>query len=62
MIARPYLRTPRHKIIATARLVQRKRHEFVSAITKGLIPADNSPLLKKKKKKISLEFDVSNDY
>ena len=59
MVARPYLRTPRHKIIHTSHLVQRKRHEFVSAIAKGLIPADSPPNLKTNKKKISIEFEVS---
>ena len=59
MVARPYLRTPRHKIIQTAHLVQRKRHELVSAIAKGLVPADTSPNLKKKHKKFSVELDVS---
>ena len=59
MIARPYLRTKRSKIIQTAHLVARKRHEFVSAIAKGLIPPDTSPTLKKKRKKFSVELDVS---
>ncbi|ELU11727.1 hypothetical protein CAPTEDRAFT_112704 [Capitella teleta] len=59
MIARPYLRTPRSKIIMTAHLVQRKRHEFVTAIAKGLVPPDTSPSLKKKRKKYSVELDVS---
>ena len=60
MIARPYLRTPRSKIIQTAHLVQRKRHEFVTAIAKGLVPPDTSPTLKKKRKKYSVELDVSD--
>ena len=60
MIARPYLRTPRHKIIQTAQLVQRKRHEFVTAIAKGLVPADTSPTQRKKRNKYSLDLDVSN--
>jgi len=49
MVARPYLRTPRTKIVQTAHLVQRKRHELVAAITKGLVPPDTSPAAKKKK-------------
>jgi len=49
MVARPYLRTPRTKIVQTAHLVQRKRHELVAAITKGLVPPDTSPATKKKK-------------
>ena len=59
MIARPYLRTPRAKIIHTAQLVQRKRYEFVTAIAKGLVPPDTSPTLRKKKRRYSLELDVS---
>ncbi|XP_064646454.1 ankyrin repeat and IBR domain-containing protein 1-like isoform X2 [Lineus longissimus] len=51
MIARPYLRTPRGRIIQTSNLVQRKRHEFVTAISKGLIPPDTSPNFRKKRRK-----------
>jgi hypothetical protein len=59
-IARPYLRTPRSKIIHTAHLVQRKRHEFVTAISKGLVPPDTSPAAnRKRKKQYSVELDVS---
>jgi len=49
MVARPYLRTPRTKIVQTAHLVQRKRHELVAAIAKGLVPPDTSPATKRKK-------------
>jgi len=49
MVARPYLRTPRTKIVQTAHLVQRKRHELVAAIAKGLVPPDTSPAARKKK-------------
>ena len=59
MIARPYLRTPRSKIIQTAHLVQRKRQEFVTAISKGLVPPDSSPNMRKRKKQYSVELDVS---
>ena len=59
MVARPYLRTPRHKIIETARLVQRKRHELLTAISKGLIPPDSSPNLRKKRNRYGTELDVS---
>ena len=59
MISRPYLRTPRSKIIQAARNVSSKRHEFLSAVAKGLIPADCSPSLKKKSKIFSVEVDVS---
>ena len=62
MIARPYLRTPRAKIIQTAHLVQRKRHEFVSAIAKGLVPPDTSPNWRKRRKKFSVELDVSGHF
>ena len=58
MISRPYLRTPRSKIIQAARDVSAKRHEFLSAVAKGLIPADCSPSLKKKSKIFTVEVDV----
>jgi len=35
--------------VQTAHLVQRKRHELVAAIAKGLVPPDTSPAAKKKK-------------
>jgi len=57
MVARPYLRTPRTKIVQTAHLVQRKRHELVAAIAKGLVPPDTSPAAKKKK---NFRIDVSS--
>ena len=60
MVARPYLRTPRTRIILTAHTVQRKRHEFVAAIAKGLIPPDTSPSLRKKRKQFTVELDVSH--
>jgi len=59
MISRPYLRTPRSKIVEAARNVCGKRLEFLSAVAKGLIPADCSPSLKKKSKIFSVEVDVS---
>ncbi|XP_070570683.1 ankyrin repeat and IBR domain-containing protein 1-like isoform X2 [Ptychodera flava] len=49
MVARPYLRTPRYKIIQAAQLVQRKRHEFLSAVSKGLIPPEETPPLLRRK-------------
>ena len=61
MISRPYLRTPRCKIVQAARNVSSKRHEFLSAVAKGLIPADCSPSLKKKSRIFSVEVDVSSD-
>ena len=59
MVARPYLRTPRSKIIATAALVHRKRHELLSAISKGLVPTDSSPTSRKKKGRYTKQLDVS---
>jgi ankyrin repeat/IBR domain-containing protein 1 len=59
MISRPYLRTPRSKIVQAAQNVQLKRHEFLGAIAKGLVPSDTSPSLKKKHKIFSVEVDVS---
>ncbi|XP_014667038.1 PREDICTED: uncharacterized protein LOC106808723 [Priapulus caudatus] len=47
MIARPYLRTPRYKIVQTAQLVKRKRHEFVLSVSKGLIPPETPPALRR---------------
>lgn len=43
MVARPYLRTPRALIIQTTALARRKRHEFVRAVAKGLIPPESPP-------------------
>ncbi|CAD5126134.1 DgyrCDS14303 [Dimorphilus gyrociliatus] len=43
IIARPYLRTPRQKIIGAASQVQRKRSEFLTAVAKGVVPTDSSP-------------------
>ena len=60
MVSRPYLRTPRSKIVQAALNVQQKRHEFLDAISKGLVPSDTSPSLKKKSKIFSVELDVSS--
>ncbi|XP_049788774.1 ankyrin repeat and IBR domain-containing protein 1-like isoform X1 [Schistocerca nitens] len=43
MVARPYLRTPRAVIIQTTALARRKRHEFVRAVSKGLVPPETPP-------------------
>lgn len=59
MVARPFLRTPRNKIVQTAILVQRKRHEFVSAIGKGLVPPDTSPERERRKTFNYKMIDVS---
>ncbi|XP_066998592.2 uncharacterized protein [Anabrus simplex] len=47
LVARPYLRTPRSVIIQTTALARRKRHEFVRAVSKGLIPPETPPTLRK---------------
>lgn len=54
MVARLYLRTPRSRIVHMAQLVQRKRHELLTAIEKGLVPPDNSPLSKRREIDVSL--------
>ncbi|XP_027703752.1 ankyrin repeat and IBR domain-containing protein 1 isoform X2 [Vombatus ursinus] len=40
-VNRPYLRTPRHKIIRAACLVQQKRREFLASVARGVAPADS---------------------
>ncbi|XP_037831498.1 ankyrin repeat and IBR domain-containing protein 1 isoform X2 [Kryptolebias marmoratus] len=40
-VNRPYLRTPRHKIITAARLVQQKRQEFLASVARGVAPNDS---------------------
>ncbi|KAM7119911.1 ankyrin repeat and IBR domain-containing protein 1 isoform 1-T4 [Molossus nigricans] len=40
-VNRPYLRTPRHKIIKAACLVQQKRQEFLASVARGVAPADS---------------------
>ncbi|XP_013414863.1 uncharacterized protein LOC106176856 isoform X2 [Lingula anatina] len=57
MINRPYLRTPRNKIIGQAQLVTRKRHDLIGAIARGLVPVDLSPGNSRKK----YSFDVDED-
>ena len=42
MVARPYLRTPRAKIIQTTQLLHRKRVDFLLALTRGLLPDDDA--------------------
>ena len=61
MVNRLYLRTPRKKIIEQAHIVQRKRHEFILAISKGLVPPETPPGLRKhRRRKYSMDFeDVS---
>ncbi|RVE66474.1 hypothetical protein OJAV_G00107920 [Oryzias javanicus] len=40
-VNRPYLRTPRHKIISAARLVQQKRQEFLASVARGVAPNES---------------------
>uniref|UniRef100_A0A671UIF4 Ankyrin repeat and IBR domain-containing protein 1 n=1 Tax=Sparus aurata TaxID=8175 RepID=A0A671UIF4_SPAAU len=40
-VNRPYLRTPCHKIISAARLVQQKRQEFLASVARGVAPNDS---------------------
>ncbi|XP_041374912.1 ankyrin repeat and IBR domain-containing protein 1-like isoform X2 [Gigantopelta aegis] len=58
MVNRLYLRTPRKKIIDQAHVCKRKRLEFITAISKGLVPPETPPSLRKKrKKKYSMEME-----
>ncbi|XP_046380179.1 ankyrin repeat and IBR domain-containing protein 1-like isoform X2 [Haliotis rufescens] len=58
MVNRLYLRTPRKKIIDQAHIVQRKRLEFITAISMGLVPPETPPSMRKKKrKKYSMETE-----
>lgn len=63
MVNRLYLRTPRRRIVEQARAVQRKRLEFVTAISKGLVPPETPPSARKakKKKKSSTENPEDED-
>lgn len=40
-VNRPYLRTPHHRIISAARLVQQKRQEFLASVARGVAPNDS---------------------
>ncbi|XP_061110577.1 ankyrin repeat and IBR domain-containing protein 1-like isoform X1 [Conger conger] len=40
-VNRPYLRTPHHKIIRAACLVQQKRQEFLASVARGVAPNDS---------------------
>ena len=40
-VNRPYLRTPRHKILRAACLVQQKRQEFLASVARGVAPNDS---------------------
>ncbi|XP_031559595.1 ankyrin repeat and IBR domain-containing protein 1-like [Actinia tenebrosa] len=43
MVARPYLRTPRSKIIQTTAFLRNKRQTFLLALSRGLIPDEELP-------------------
>ncbi|KAJ8981920.1 hypothetical protein NQ317_008825 [Molorchus minor] len=58
MIARPYLRTPKAVIVQTSALARRKRHEFVRAVSQGLIPPETPPLQRKRRKRY-LDSDLT---
>ncbi|GAB1610546.1 ankyrin repeat and IBR domain-containing protein 1-like isoform X2 [Argonauta hians] len=58
IVNRLYLRTPRRRIIEQAHIVQRKRHEFIAAIVKGLVPPETPPAMRKRKrKKYSIDLE-----
>ncbi|XP_059909835.1 ankyrin repeat and IBR domain-containing protein 1-like isoform X1 [Gadus macrocephalus] len=40
-VNRPYLRTPRHRILRAACLVQQKRQEFLASVARGVAPNDS---------------------
>nr|XP_061787267.1 ankyrin repeat and IBR domain-containing protein 1-like isoform X2 [Nerophis lumbriciformis] len=43
-VNRSYLRTPRHKMVSAARLVQQKRQEFLASVARGVAPNDSPEL------------------
>lgn len=51
MVARQYLVTPRGQIIATTLLARRRRHKFVRAVSRGLLPPETPPSLRKSRKR-----------
>ncbi|XP_059164030.1 ankyrin repeat and IBR domain-containing protein 1-like [Physella acuta] len=61
MVNRLYLRTPRRKIIEQAHVVQRKRLEFIMAISKGLVPPETPPSSRKGKRKRKLSGGGQED-
>ncbi|XP_072034933.1 ankyrin repeat and IBR domain-containing protein 1-like [Amphiura filiformis] len=61
MVARHYLRTPRHKIIQTAQLVVRKRHEFLCAVSKGFLPPETPPTSRRQTLTRSWESDSDEE-
>ena len=65
IIARPHLKTPKHKIIRLTNLLRRKRLEFIDTITRGLNSFnDTPPTLKKYSRqrwKFLLKDNIQND-
>ncbi|KAK3873737.1 hypothetical protein Pcinc_021271 [Petrolisthes cinctipes] len=51
MVARQYLVTPRGQIIATTLLARRRRHKFVRAVSRGLLPPETPPSLRKSRRR-----------
>ncbi|CAG5115366.1 unnamed protein product [Candidula unifasciata] len=61
MVNRLYLRTPRRKIMEQAHIVQRKRLEFIMAISKGLVPPETPPSVRKSKMKRKISGTEAED-
>ncbi|XP_060599500.1 ankyrin repeat and IBR domain-containing protein 1-like [Ruditapes philippinarum] len=57
MVNRLYLRTPRKKIIDQSQICHRKRLEFLTAISKGLVPPETPPGMRKKRRKYSMDTE-----
>nr|XP_053654000.1 uncharacterized protein LOC128703390 [Cherax quadricarinatus] len=51
MVARQYLVTPRGQIIATTLLARRRRHKFVRAVSRGLLPPETPPSFRRSRKR-----------
>ncbi|GAB6029004.1 hypothetical protein CHUAL_004792 [Chamberlinius hualienensis] len=51
MVARSYIQTPKAKIIQAAALVKRKRQEFTMAVSKGLIPPETPPSMRRSRRR-----------
>ena len=48
MVARTCLRSPRAKIVEMIKKVRHKRHDFMQAVSKGLIPPETPPALRRR--------------
>lgn len=57
-VNRPYLRTPRHKIIRAACLVQQKRQEFLASVARGVAPNDSPEAPRRRFLTISLSYFI----